>query len=129
MIYEFDPTIYPRKIWITYDATAEELNKKFPNSNCGKGFTDMDFNGVFYAVTYPVYESEHKVFGYLLRFPNKEGMSLFNIVHESVHVANRIFSVIGAEIDLENDETYAYLVHWIVKCCDSIKEKHMLTDI
>ena len=45
-----------------------------------------------------------------------------DIVHESIHAANGIFSYIGAEADVNNDEPFVYLVSWIVKCCERTKE-------
>lgn len=40
------------------------------------------------------------------------------VAHESIHAANYIFSIIGAEVDIYNDETYCYLVEWIVNQVD-----------
>lgn len=42
MIHQFDPVIYPRKIWITYDATVKELNEYFPEGDgCERYFGEM----------------------------------------------------------------------------------------
>ena len=124
MIHEFDPVIYPRRIWITYDATAKELNEKFPEGDCsGKVFLDDDLKdsyGAEYSVG--VVEPERKG-GFLLRFPNKETMTPCNITHECIHAATGIFKYIGASVDTDNDEPFTYLVSWIVKCCETVKEK------
>ncbi|HSE99836.1 MAG TPA: hypothetical protein VLA48_02980 [Nitrososphaeraceae archaeon] len=36
------------------------------------------------------------------------------IAHESTHVCTYTFQKIGAEIDVDNDETFAYLIGWVV---------------
>jgi hypothetical protein len=43
--------------------------------------------------------------------PKKSLVSI--VAHEAVHVANFIFKERGMELDLDNDEGYAYLVGWI----------------
>lgn len=35
------------------------------------------------------------------------------VVHECTHAANIIFKYAGIEVDLSNDEPYAYLVQWV----------------
>lgn len=43
MIYTFNPVIYPRKVWMTYDATSEELNEMFPTGDANENrFNDED---------------------------------------------------------------------------------------
>ena len=122
MIYKFDPLIYPRKIWITYDATAKELNEMFPNGDgTGRIFTDNDLESS-YGVTYSVGTVEPECQGgYLLRFESKDVMTSWNLVHESIHAASGIFRYIGASVDADNDESFTYLVSWIVKCCEQVK--------
>ena len=36
------------------------------------------------------------------------------VAHEAVHISNYIFRDKGIELDLNNDEPYAYLIGWIV---------------
>ena len=37
------------------------------------------------------------------------------IAHEALHITNNIFRSIGAQPDLDNDETQCYLLEWVVK--------------
>lgn len=46
------------------------------------------------------------------------------IAHECVHAANMIFEHVGAKIDLDNDEPYAYLVGWLVKQVHNSLDKY-----
>lgn len=45
------------------------------------------------------------------------------IAHEAVHIANYIFKRIDAQLDINNDEPYAYLLGWIVDCITNILKK------
>ena len=115
MIHTFDPVIYPRKLWITYDATPEESNEMFPTGDIyGNHFKNE--NGYF-GITCRTMNKNDKG-GALIRFvDNKESMSPWNIAHEAVHAAGYICDYIDIKADWGNDEAFAYLTTWIVKCC------------
>ena len=119
MIYEFDPVIYPRKIWITYDATPDELNKKFPSGDInGNRFKDEEG---YHGITARTADKNNKG-GVLIRFANnKESMASWNITHEAIHAAGYICSYVGIDADFDNDEAFAYLATWIAKCCEKVK--------
>lgn len=116
MIHEFDPIIYPRKIWITYDASIEELKEQF-----GSKF-DFDEDDSYNALTYRVNNIQTDKGGVLIRFMSKDKMTSPNMAHEAVHAANRICDYVGINADWENDEAVAYLVSFIVKCCEEVKK-------
>jgi hypothetical protein len=121
MIHQFDPVIYPRKIWITYDATVKELNEYFPEGDgCDRYFGEMS-ETVDAAVYFT--RSKDKLGGCLLRFTGRNSMDMKNVSHESVHAANGIFRYCGLDADTRNDEAHAYLVGWIAKCCEEVKNK------
>ena len=115
MIHTFDPVIYPRKLWVTYDVTPEELNEMFPTGDIyGNHFKNE--NGYF-GITCRTMDKNDKG-GVLIRFAdNKESMSPWNIAHEAVHAAGYICDYIDIKADWSNDEAFAYLTTWIVKCC------------
>lgn len=48
MIHEFDFVIYPQKLWVTYDASIEELKEQF-----GSKF-EFDEDDTYNALTYYV---------------------------------------------------------------------------
>ena len=115
MIHTFDPVIYPRKLWVTYDATPEELNEMFPTGDInGEPFKKEEG---YYGITYRTMDKNDKG-GVLIRFAdNKEAMSSWNITHEAIHAAGYICDYVGIGADWDNDEAFAYLTTWIVKCC------------
>lgn len=122
MIHEFDPVIYPRKLWITYDATPEELNNFFPGGyNNGTKFKEEDG---YYGITYAVQKGSDNKGGVLIRFADsKEALEPWNVSHEAVHAAAIICQYVGIIADWDNDEAFAYLVTWVTKCCYKGKKK------
>lgn len=118
-IYEFDPVIYPRKLWITYEATSEELNKMFPYGDSdGRRFEDEK---QYYGITYKTADKDNKG-GVLIRFESKDAMTPWNITHEVIHATGFICKYVGIEPDFENDEAFTYLATWIAKCCYKVKD-------
>lgn len=118
MIHEFDPVIYPRKVWITYDATPDELNEMFPTGDTnGNKFKKEDG---YYGITDRVCRGSDNKGGVLIRF-DKKSMNSWNIAHEAIHAAGFICHYIGIQADFANDEAFTYLATWIVKCCETVK--------
>lgn len=54
---------------------------------------------------------------YVVCFKNKPKSSV--IAHESVHLVNKLFKDRGLQLDIENDETQAYLTGWFVEQIDN----------
>lgn len=121
MIHEFDPVIYPRKLWITYNATVDELNEYFPTGDyLGNKFKDE--NG-YYGITYRTERGSTKKGGVLIRFAdNNEAMESWNMLHEAIHAAGIICQYVGIQADFENDEAFTYLATWTMKCCEQVKK-------
>lgn len=119
MIHEFDPVIYPRKVWITYDATPDELNVVFPTGDTnGNKFKQEEG---YYGITDRVCRGTDNKGGVLIRFENKEAMTAWTIAHEAIHAAGFICHYVGIAADFANDEAFTYLASWIVKCCEEVK--------
>lgn len=113
-IFEFDPQIYPRKLWVSVNASTEELNKKFEET-----FEDLDYS--YYAQVYHVQDNDSEFVGLLIRFFDLEAMATANIAHEASRAAMEIFDYCESRVDVANPEPFAYLVGWIAKCCDEVK--------
>lgn len=120
MIHTFDPIIYPRKVWITYDATVDELNTMFPTGDIdGNPFKEEDG---YYGITYRTADKDNKG-GVLIRFPdNKDTVESWHITHEAIHAAGHICDYVGIKADFENDEAFTYLAAWIAECCEKVKK-------
>ena len=117
-IYEFDPAIYPRKVWVAVTDDTESLKNYF--------YFDADVNDFyrsFDAVVFPVYDLDKSNNGVLVIFPSKKQMTVKTIAHESVHVATQIFSDcnMGFSFEAGMDEHFAYLVGWAADCMNNIR--------
>lgn len=115
-IHEFDLGIYPRKIWVAFNCPKEVLNDLFEDK-----FEDMDKSCD--AVTYSCRRLKPDIKGgELILFRNKKAMTTGNIAHEAFHAALDIIDYIGGRIDYDNQEYPAYLVGYIAKCCQQVKD-------
>jgi hypothetical protein len=110
-VHEFDPQIYPRKLWICH--APIKLDDRF------KGVSDFNENAL--ATVDCVTDTERELAGCLIRFCNKNAMTYANICHESIHVAINILADCGVEITPTNQEALAYLAGWCAKCCEKVK--------
>lgn len=118
-VYQFDPQIYPRKLWVAVGVPTEELNEKFVEE-----IKDIDKSAD--AETWPVQQKEPLLGGVLVRFENLKSMLPDNIAHEATHAALEIFDYVDARIQYDNQEPFAYLVGWVVKCIDEVKTANQI---
>ena len=121
-IYEFDPHIYPRKLWVSVGASTEEFQERFGKEDI------KDFDESYYAETMAVQQKEPLLGGVLVRFQDLKVMTTENIAHEAVHASIEIFDYCDCRIDVDNQEPFAYLVGWIAKCCDEVKNNLMKSE-
>lgn len=111
---ELDPVIYPRKIWIV---PKEELDEFCSRTTEGNIEFPSDCDGATWS---NIKKRDTGEFGALIAFdgtPTPE-----TIAHESVHAANSVFADLDVIYNMEDDETLAYLVGWIVK---NIHDKYL----
>lgn len=114
-IHEFDPCIYPRKLWVvkggTLDDIRETLEFEIEENECGG------------AVTFPANDKKGHFSGYCVWFPKSSDINNLDwIAHESTHVALSIFGDIGAIVTMEDQEPLAYLVGWVFRCIDVVRK-------
>lgn len=113
-VYEFNPQIYPRLLWIaiTTKHKIEDFDKL------------SEMNDSCYAVVDHAYNSKTDKGGIMIRFSSVEAMTIGVITHEAGHAAMEIINYIGGKIDLDNQEYFCYLSGWIAKCCGEVLEKN-----
>lgn len=114
-IYEFDPQIYPRKLWVTVGVPFEELKDEFEDIDKTPECVDA-------SVDYTRKLKPEVMGGVLVRYLNTDAMTTKIITHESAHIAVGIFDYIGAPIDVKHQEPFAYLCGWIAKCIEEVKQ-------
>lgn len=126
MLQEFKNDIYPRTLWVA--TSWEDVKDKFVCRNNDDKPIEKYEDGNAY--TYQcVMHKKSKKYGVLILFV-LEGEILGSeiverIAHESLHVANSMFSELDIEYDLSNDEYAAYMVGWVARCCWKVLQKEI----
>lgn len=121
-IYEFNPGIYPRLLWITVGCPIETIREKF-----GKDFPEMDKDAC--ADTCRAYTKTPKDRGgILIRFRSKAEINFENVCHEAGHAALEIFNYCECAISPDNQEPFTYLLGWVAKCCWKVKANKVKDD-
>lgn len=117
MIHEFDPILYPNKVWITYDLKDKEIKNHFIRQN---GEEIDSYYSNTHAVCILVIQKETNEAGVLIKFSNKKEINFNTVAHEASHTAKHIFEFIGANVT--EHEPFEYLVGWIAGCCETVKK-------
>jgi hypothetical protein len=115
-IHQFDPVIYPIKLWIIKKPNLIEVKDKFLVHNNNE--LNIQNNKNAYASTYNkivIYKETNK-FGILILLHNK--LSISNISHEATHAARIIWDWLTE--NCTEAEADAYLVGWIADCIEQV---------
>lgn len=115
-IHEFDPVLYPRRLWVVVNCPASVLNEWFEDK-----YEDLPNTTDACVVSARRIKPEIKG-GVLIRFESKAAMTTSNIAHEAVHAAVEMFDYVGGRISYDNQEPFAYLVGWVADCIDKVKK-------
>ena len=111
IIKQFDPQIYPRKLWVVIEPDMGKLMSRF-----GGLEKDELEDETWDAMTAHVYNKNKNIGGLMVIFKNSECLTSSNITHESIHVAMDILDYVGVKIDYDNQEPLAYLAGWVTEC-------------
>ena len=114
-IHQFDPVIYPVKLWVSFTKDLTPIADRFKQIN-NKEF-DSEFKDCLEAFTQPVIEKETGLYGIIVVFRDKK-VSVSLMAHEATHVNQLIWTRINE--DTIGVEAEAYLVQWIVDCLDQV---------
>lgn len=137
---EYDPVVYPRKLWVTDEVEGLDRIFKFmrvnnfnlENQDSYHNLLDEKDHGTGVLVTCPVVNKISGDYGILIIILNLPLVVAGDSAHEAVHAADYIFQVTGsyAQDFTESNEPYAYLVGWIAGCIDKtlIKAKKRYDD-
>lgn len=123
-IHQFDPVIYPVKLFVIKHPTEEVINNNFEEYNGSKiSFSIGTHN---FAATYNkiVVKKDIQKYGVLINL-YRNTLEVSKLAHEATHAARVIWDWLcedstGAEAD-------AYLVGWIVDCIDQVNKNKFKT--
>lgn len=116
VIYEFDPIIYPFKLWVCANPTDEMSAKLFLDDE--QLAISIQHNMLTTAGT----NSTDSRLGVLV-FGHKKYFTVKNIAHEAVHVVDYYFESLAMTKGCFTDrnEAYAYLVGWAADCMEQVR--------
>lgn len=120
-IHQFEPTIYPRKLWVIKGVNAlSVIQDNFTEVNCDEIRFDKEFKLGFEALTMKVMQKETNFLGVLVWLRCKTNISI--IAHESVHFAGFVFNDCGITMSLACDENehFAYLFGFCADCINQV---------
>ena len=132
-IYEFNPQIYPFRLWVGVKVPFEEATK-FYNL--------LNFNEVaeFKEDTYyshsrarcscmPVVRKEDNRIGILCSIWDTKGMTIGDISHESLHVTDFLCGYLGIKCNsFDEGEPRAYFSGWVANCIDRVRKGRSLNE-
>lgn len=116
LIHQFNPTIYPVKLWIIKTSNIIEVENKFlVHNNNELNIINREESS---ATTYNkiVIYKEINAYGVLILINSK--LSISEISHEATHAARVIWDWLGE--DITGIEADAYLVGWIADCINQV---------
>ena len=119
IVHEFDPVIYPFKIWIVINKTPDIIAEKFNDYDGNSLNFEIEYMNKTDAFTAMVQSKDNHKYGAVLFFPNKKSMTFEIVAHESSHAAKHLFEHIGA--DIREHEPFEYVIGWIAGCCEEAK--------
>jgi hypothetical protein len=119
LINEFDPIIYPFKLWIIVSNNPKVIEEKFNDINNNKIEYIANKTRNCKAFSMPVKGKRSGRSGAVIFFYSKKDITYKTAAHESSHVAKYLFEFIGAST--KEHEPFEYLVGWMAECCERAK--------
>lgn len=121
VFHEFDPTIYPRKLWVVRCASIPDVNKAFYDYNKEDIYIPDNEVNSSKAMVLRVKQRSTGLYGVMVMLWGK--CDVGNVAHEAVHVASCIFSDCGMSMGFEGgqDEHFAYLVGFAADCINQVR--------
>lgn len=126
-IHEFDPVIYPFRLWVAINPTLEEIRNKFYALNNDMELVDITeqvfkYDRFSVSTCYPVTDKESKWIGILCGIYKPKNMTTGVIAHEASHITDFLCERLGIQgFDFDGGEARAYIVQWAADCIEKVK--------
>lgn len=119
-IVEFDSVIYPFKLWVSITNDLNDICGTFIDFYTKYGLTKK-FSPNQIAFTQVVERISDDFLGILIVIQNKDDCTTQIMAHEATHAVRDIWEILNeCSVGKEAD---AYLVGWVVKCIESVKNE------
>lgn len=126
-IHEFNPTVYPFRLWVGVKLPYEEVDDGFyalSQDMERMDFTlDMYSHDRFCVVTcYPACSKSDGFIGILCIIHKPEFLSVGKMAHEASHITDFLCDRIGLNgFNFEDGEARAYFTEWAADCINQVK--------
>lgn len=118
-IHQFNPVIYPRKLWVLKGGTGEMIKEHFTNTDKSELVINKEIGDEFDGMVFQVEFKDNGFLGSLVWIA--DNVDAGEVAHEAVHVAMDIMSDIGFVFDPNNQEPLAYMTGWVADCIWQVK--------
>lgn len=129
-IYEFNPIIYPFRLWVGMNVPKKDIANKFyaykvgENEICDITEQNLEHSNTA-ATTFPVCDKEDNWIGAFVHIWRKDKCSVGVMAHEAVHVCDFLSDRLGLVGEIDNlfshGEARAYFIEWVVNCINEVK--------
>lgn len=126
-IHEFDPLLYPTRLWVGVNIPFKDVCDKFYAINSDDTVTDFSdaveqFGTSAVAACYPVGDKKTGWRGIFCHIFRPKFLSVGVIAHEAEHTVCWICEQFGIEsTTFEDSEPRAYLIQYIANCINQVK--------
>ena len=124
-VVEFDPIIYPTRLWVALAPSFKTLEKEFDFLDDNDEVTDAreEYENHKYAIatTFAVVQKKTLWKGCLVVVWKKSDFSVGTCAHEATHVYDWLDNELGLNCQhYDNDEPKAYYVDWVADSIDKV---------
>lgn len=126
-IHEFDPLIYPTRIWVGVKVPFQDVTDKFytlatDGTVCDFSEAVKNYDITTVATCYPVGDKESGWRGVMLNIHRPKLMSVGVVAHEAEHIVCWICEQFGIQsTTFDESEPRAYLIQYVADCIDKVK--------
>ena len=126
-IHEFDPLLYPTRIWVGVNVPIEQISQKFYELLSDGSIDDFKAsnNDCAIATCHPVVEKDSNWKGIFCHIKRPKLASVGVTAHEAEHIVCWICEQFGIQsVTFDDSEPRAYLMQWVANCIyDVLKGK------
>lgn len=119
-IHEFDPVIYPYKLWVIVDKSPKNIPSYFWDNEGNELKSIEEDTAGTDGFSVNVINKDQSRYGALIFFRSRKSMTYKLVAHEACHAAKFLFEHIDA--DMREHEPFEYVVGWIAECCEIVKK-------
>jgi hypothetical protein len=118
-IFEFDPVIYPIKLWIIDCLDTKIIKLEFEEFDGSQLNYSLHDHAVCLSYNQMIVRKRTGKYGFLVTIKEINDLTIPQMAHEATHIARFMWDYLGeVNTGIEAD---AYLVGWIAGCIEKVK--------